>query len=238
MTDPEGAGRPSIVPLGDAAVTIRLGNHVDKALALRVRALAARIRGAGVPAVREVVVGYAALTVWYDALRTDYAVVADALETIVREPIAESPVQAKTREHTLPVRYDGPDLPDVAQRTGLSVSEVIARHSGRWYEVYLIGFVPGFAFLGDLDPALVLPRRSAPRTRVPAGTVGIAGAQTGVYPLVTPGGWHLLGRTDVALFDPAADPPALLAPGDRVRFEPVGATHASPSSVHRDVSSR
>jgi KipI family sensor histidine kinase inhibitor len=223
MTNLEDVSRPSIVPLGDSSITIRLGNRVDKALAGRVRSLAARIRDAGLPGAREVVVGYAALTVWYDALRTDYAVIADALEAIVQEPPAPSPPHAITREHTLPVCYDGPDLADVAQRTGLSVGEVIDRHSGRWYEVYLIGFVPGFAFLGDLDPALVLPRRSAPRTRVPAGTVGIAGAQTGVYPLVTPGGWHLLGRTSVALFDPAADPPALLAPGDRVRFDPVPA---------------
>lgn len=221
MTDLEDGGRPSIVPLGDSAVTIRLGNRVDRALAVRVRALAAQIRDAGLPTVREVVVGYAALTVWYDALRTDYAVIADALEPIVQAPTVSLTSHIGTREHTLPVRYDGPDLTDVAQRTGFTVSEVIARHSGRWYEVYLIGFVPGFAYLGDLDPALVLPRRMAPRTRVPAGTVGIAGAQTGVYPLVTPGGWHLLGRTSVALFDPAADPPALLAPGDRVRFEPV-----------------
>lgn len=214
-------GRPLIVPLGDTALTIRLGDRVNAVLAARVRALAERIRDARLEPVREVVVGYAALTVWYDALRTDYAVIAAALEPIVDHMPAAAVAAHTPREHTIPVRYDGPDLAEVAGRTGLTVSEVIDRHSDRWYEVYLIGFVPGWAYLGELDPVLVLPRRSVPRTRVPAGSVGIAGAQTGVYPLTTPGGWHLLGRTSVVLFDPSAEPPALLAPGDRVRFVPV-----------------
>lgn len=221
MSDPAAPDRPSIVPLGDTALSILLGDRVDAALAARVRALAERIRSAGLEPVREVVVGYAALTVWYDALRTDYTVIAGALQSILDQSPAASPAAGTPREHRIPVRYDGPDLTEVADRTGLAVSEVIARHSNRWYEVYLIGFVPGWAYLGDLDPALVLPRRSVPRTRVPAGSVAIAGAQTGVYPLATPGGWHLLGRTSVVLFDPSAEPPALLAPGDRVRFVPV-----------------
>jgi KipI family sensor histidine kinase inhibitor len=207
--------------MGDSAVTIRVGDRVDATLAKRVRSLATRIRESHVQAIQEVVVGYAALTVWYDSLRTDYAQVADALESILADSTVHTPSTSAPREHRIPVRYDGPDLQDVAQRTGLSVADVVARHSDRWYEVYLIGFVPGWAYLGDLDPALVLPRRSSPRTRVPAGSVAIAGAQTGVYPLTTPGGWHLLGRTSVVLFDPSRDPPALLAPGDRVRFVPI-----------------
>jgi 5-oxoprolinase (ATP-hydrolysing) subunit B len=206
--------------MGDTALTIRLGNRIDATLAAQVRALAERIRTAHVGSVREVVVGYAALTVWYDALRTDYAVVVDALESILDESPVTAPIGGRPREHLIPVQYDGPDLPEVAQRTGLTVSDVIARHSDRWYDVYLIGFVPGWAYLGELDPALVLPRRAAPRPHVPAGSVAIGGAQTGVYPLATPGGWHLLGRTSVVLFDPNGSPPALLAPGDRVRFVP------------------
>jgi inhibitor of KinA len=101
----------------------------------------------------------------------------------------------------------------------LSVEEVIARHQQRSYRVYLLGFVPGFAFLGQLDPALELPRRTPPRQKVPAGSVAIAGAQTGIYPIDTPGGWHLIGRTSVVLFDPTRHPPALLSVGDTVRFE-------------------
>jgi len=207
--------------MGDTAVTIRVGDRVDAGLARHVRALAERIRDARVPAIQEIVVGYAALTVWYDALHADYAQVADTIESILADAPGDEAPPRHAREHQIPVRYDGPDLREVAERTGLTIAEVIARHSERWYEVYLIGFVPGWAYLGDLDPALVLPRRDAPRTRVPAGSVGIAGAQTGVYPLTTPGGWHLLGHTSAVLFDPGADPPALLAPGDRVRFVPV-----------------
>jgi KipI family sensor histidine kinase inhibitor len=212
---------PSIVPLGDSALTIRVGDRVDSAIAARARALADRIRAARLESVSEVVTGYAAVSVWYDALHVDYQTIADAMEPIVADNAQSSPAGPPAREHLLPVRYDGPDLQDVAQRTGLSVQDVIARHSDRWYDVYLIGFVPGWAYLGELDPRLVLPRRAVPRTRVPAGSVAIAGAQTGVYPLTTPGGWHLIGRTSAVLFDVAAEPPALLAAGDRVRFVPV-----------------
>jgi KipI family sensor histidine kinase inhibitor len=113
------------------------------------------------------------------------------------------------------------DLDAVAASAGLSVSEVIERHTGRAYGVDLLGFVPGWAYLSELDPSLQIPRRAQPRPRVPAGSVAIAAAQTGVYPLDTPGGWHIIGRTETVLFDPAREPPALLRPGDTVRFERV-----------------
>jgi inhibitor of KinA len=215
----------SPAPLGDSAVTIRLGTEIDRALARRVRDLAERVRAAEIPWVREVVGAYAALTVWYDPLRTDYASVVGALTPIVQAEQAAategSAVRRTPRERVVPVVYDGPDLEEVARRTGLDRSAVIERHSNRWYDVYFVGFVPGWGYLGDLDPALVLPRRDEPRPRVPAGSVAIAGTQTGVYPLVTPGGWHLIGWTPTVFFDPKSDPPALLAAGDRVRFEPV-----------------
>jgi KipI family sensor histidine kinase inhibitor len=220
---PAGIAVSSIVPLGDCALTISVGDRVDPATASRVRMLAASIRAAALVQVQEVVVGYAALSIWYDALRTDHAAMVAALEPILvgdAAPSAAAMAPAPRREHLIPVTYDGPDLADVAQRTGLTVSDVVARHSGRWYEVYLLGFVPGFAYLGELDPALVLPRRATPRPRVSAGSVAIAGAQTAVYPLTTPGGWHLIGRTAAVLFDPTVEPPATLAPGDRVRFVP------------------
>jgi KipI family sensor histidine kinase inhibitor len=119
------------------------------------------------------------------------------------------------------VRYDGEDLPDVAARVGLEVAEVIARHAAPTYTVACLGFSRGFPYLLGLDPALRLPRRDSPRPRVPAGTVAIAADQAGIYPQAMPGGWHVLGRTDAVLFDESAEPPALLAPGDRVRFVPV-----------------
>jgi len=122
------------------------------------------------------------------------------------------------------VRYDGEDLPAVAERLGLEVAEVVARHTAPTYTVACLGFSRGFPYLDGLDPLLRLPRRDTPRARVPAGSVAIAAEQAGIYPQTSPGGWHLLGRTDAPLFDPGREPPALLAPGDRVRF--VGVTPA------------
>jgi len=118
----------------------------------------------------------------------------------------------------IPVTYDGPDLGDIARHCGLSPAEVVQRHEAAEYVVYFLGFQPGFAYLGGLDEALHTPRRTEPRVSVPAGSVGIGGAQTGIYPLASPGGWQLIGRTLTPLFDPQAEPPTLLAPGDRVRF--------------------
>jgi KipI family sensor histidine kinase inhibitor len=126
-----------------------------------------------------------------------------------------------TRTHRIPVDYNGSDLDEVAERTGVSRDDVISRHSSREYHVLALGFLPGWAYLGPLDPALRLPRRTTPRTRIPAGSVAIAGAQTGVYPRVSPGGWHLLGTTDVVLFDVDRERPSLFRPGDRVRFVPA-----------------
>jgi KipI family sensor histidine kinase inhibitor len=119
------------------------------------------------------------------------------------------------------VRYDGEDLTDVAERLGVEVAEVVARHSAPTYTVACLGFSRGFPYLDGLDPVLRLPRRDTPRARVPAGSVAIAAEQAGIYPQTSPGGWHLLGRTDAVLFDPGREPPALLAPGDRVRFVPL-----------------
>jgi KipI family sensor histidine kinase inhibitor len=226
MTTGEVAGTaeaaPVILALGDAALTIRLGNRVDLELAARVRACADRIHAARLGAVREIVPAYAALTVFYDPARAGHAEMVAALERILRDqPEGPARIERPPREHRIAVRYDGPDLNYVAGETGLTRDEVIARHSGRTYTVLLLGFVPGFAYLGELDPALVLPRRAEPRRRVPAGSVAMAGAQTAVYPLETPGGWHLIGRTAAVLFDPDRVPPARLAPGDRVRFTPL-----------------
>jgi KipI family sensor histidine kinase inhibitor len=125
------------------------------------------------------------------------------------------------REVQIPVAYggdDGPDLTDVAAHTGLAPDEVVRRHCAGEYVVYLLGFLPGFAFMGGLPPELATPRRAEPRTAVPARSVGIGGEQTGIYPLASPGGWNLIGRTPLELFDPSAKEPTLLRPGDRVRF--------------------
>jgi KipI family sensor histidine kinase inhibitor len=160
---------------------------------------------------------YTTLSVFYDAQRHDYGDVASTVSTLMHDLVPDQ--RAAGRQVVIPVTYDGPDLAEVARRTGLTEAEVVTRHSGRVYDVYLVGFAPGWAYLGELDPSLVLPRRPAPRPRVPAGSVAIANAQTGVYPFAIPGGWHLIGRTDTVMFDPTRPSPALLEVGDRVRFE-------------------
>jgi len=207
-------------PLGDSAVAIVFGTERSAELLHQIHSAARALEAARIPHVEDVVPAYLALTVFYDSLRISYREVSEALLAACGRgaDFARTP---RPRTHRIPVRYDGPDLDFIASSTGLSVNEVVARHSGRRYTVDLLGFVPGFGYLGELDPALHLPRREQPRSRVAAGSVAIAAAQTAVYPLDTPGGWHIIGSTSTVMFDPARDPPALLAPGDTVQFERV-----------------
>lgn len=208
-------------PLGDSAVTIVFGTERSAELLARIHAVARSLEAARIPYVDDVVPAYLALTVYYDALSTTYDQITTSILAACDRPTAERRDTVPLRDHVIPVHYDGMDLDAVATATGLSPAEVIVRHSGRTYKVDLLGFVPGFAYLSELDRSLQLPRRPEPRPRVSAGSVAIAAAQTGVYPLDTPGGWHIIGRTETKLFDPAREPPALLRPGDTVRFERV-----------------
>ncbi len=207
---------PRIAPLGDAALTITWGDRIDDAIEIRIHRHLTALRRTLGPDV-ELVPGYCTITVHYDPTTRTYPAIRDALIPILSHP-GEAGAIPTGGQVEIPVRYDGPDLDLVARDSGLTVAEVIARHIAPTYRVSLLGFVPGFAYLGPLDPSLVLPRRTTPRVRVPAGSVAIAGAQTGVYPAETPGGWHLIGRTTVRMFDPSRTPPALLAVGDRVHF--------------------
>jgi KipI family sensor histidine kinase inhibitor len=207
-------------PLGDSAVTLTFGSAIDAETSARVVAAASAIQAASHPAVHDVVAAYTTVTVFYDPLHHAYADVAATLMELA-STAAVGDARTAGRLVEIPVRYDGADLADVAQATGLTVDEVVRLHSGTEYRVHLLGFAPGFAYLGELPRALHLPRRASPRTRVPAGSVAIAGAQTAVYPLATPGGWHLLGSTATAMWNVRRDPPALLRAGDRVRFRPV-----------------
>jgi KipI family sensor histidine kinase inhibitor len=211
---------PRLAPLGDAAITITYGSILSPAAHLTAVAHSAAIRAAGIGHVTDVVPGYVATTVHYDPVQATFDEVRDAILRVIGN--RGSRIEAhQGRRLVIPVRYDGPDLEQVARMTRLTIDQVVARHSEPEYQVAMLGFVPGFAYLGPLDPALVLPRRATPRTRVPAGSVAIGGEQTGIYPADTPGGWHLIGRTDLRLFDPSVDPPACLAVGDRVQFQPV-----------------
>jgi len=205
-------------PLGDSALTIAFGTEKSTELLKRVHAAAHAVSAAALPEVEDVVTAYLSLAVFYDSGKTSYSeVAAKVLGVCEHASMAGAPPE-KSRSHEISVVYDGPDLEDVATSLGLSTEDVIGRHLARTYSVDLIGFVPGWAYLSELDPALHLPRRAQPRPRVPAGSVAIAGAQTGVYPLVTPGGWHIIGHTDAVMFDPARYPPAIFRPGDKVRF--------------------
>jgi KipI family sensor histidine kinase inhibitor len=181
-----------------------------------VHRLQAAVLAASLPGVVEVVPGYRTLLVTTGS-PAEARAVRDALPLLALP--ASSAVGGRVVE--VPVVYDGEDLPSVAGLTGLSEAEVVRRHTARDYLVAFLGFAPGFPYLVGLDPSLHVPRRSTPRTRVPAGSVGLAGPQTGIYPQPTPGGWQLIGRTDVVLFDAERSPPALLAAGDRLRFLPA-----------------
>jgi len=217
-----------IIPYGDSALLVVFGEAIDPELNARVHALAAAIRArraAGAGAWGVPVPAYSSLLAPYDPLQWDYPASEAALAALLSaEDRSVTALEDAGSVVEIPVRYggaDGPDLVDVAARHGLTPAEVIAIHSGARYRVYMLGFAPGFVYLGPLPAALETPRRATPRTQVPAGSVAIAGAQTGVYPLATPGGWHLLGRTDALLWDLARDPPALLRPGQALRFVPI-----------------
>jgi KipI family sensor histidine kinase inhibitor len=211
--------KPRVHPLGDSAITIIFGSERSPELLRQIHAVARSIAAARVPGVEDVVPAYLALTVFYDALHATYDEMAARLLAACEGVDDSRSSRPPSREHTIPVRYDGIDLDAVAAATGLSADEVVTRHTAPTYTVDLLGFVPGWAYLSELDPALQLARRDQPRPRVPAGSVAIAAAQTGIYPLDTPGGWHIIGTTSVTMFDPARDPPALFAAGDAVRFE-------------------
>jgi inhibitor of KinA len=213
------------LPLGDSAITIVVGEGISRELSAEVIRLTRAVANAKIDGVHDIVPSYATFAVYYDPGQVGYEKLSNTLRATIAQAgertAAPSPQAGQNRTIRIPVRYDGEDLIDVAARAGLTRDRVVELHSSREYHVYVIGFVPGFAYLGELDNALVLPRRAAPRKRVPAGSVAIAEAQTAVYPFSTPGGWHLIGTTSLAMFDPVADDPSLLRVGDRVIFEPV-----------------
>ncbi len=213
MPAPRSTTRVRTHPLGDAALLAELGTRLDTALNTRAIALANALRKRR--DVRQAVAGYASVTVHFDPDQTTHEALAAAIKRLAskRPPMAEP-----GRLHRIPVVYDGPDLETVAAKLGLSPAKVAEIHARPIYRVFLVGFVPGWAYLGPLPEELELPRRHVPRTRVPAGSVAIAGRQSGIYPLPTPGGWHLIGRTSVKLFLPDSDPPSLFRAGDRVKF--------------------
>ena len=222
-------GTPTIVPLGATALLARFGDQIDAALTARIARLVARLDGA--EGIVDLVPSYTTLVVLIDPGRLVVSkaarLIGEIWSEVDNDPISDDPGM---REIGIPVVYGGeagPDLEDVARQAGLTPDEVIRRHSEAEYTVGALGFSPGFAFLIGLPPHLTTPRRATPRTRVPAGSVGIGGAQTGVYSLPTPGGWNLIGRTPRRMFDPSGGTEGLRL-GDRVRFVPVDSADVPP----------
>ncbi len=212
------------LPAGDTALVVEFGDRIDRELSERVLRLGAQVRKARLAGVIETVATFRSLLVHYDPMRTSNAHLITAIRSLLDEGSTE--VQPR-RRWRIPACYDpvcAPDLADVAQRSGLTTTEVVSLHCACRFHVYMIGFVPGYPYMGDLPPALVLPRRVDPRVRVPAGSIAIATHMTAIYPIDSPGGWHLIGTTPVRLFDPGAARPALLSPGDSVQFEPINAS--------------
>ena len=211
-----------IVTAGDSAVVVEFAECIEAEVNGRVVALAEMIDTERIAGVRDVVPTFRSVAIYFDPLRTDFDRLSERLEraaadarpapTIAREPIR------------IPVSYGGaagPDLEEVARHAGMTEAEVITLHAAPVYRVYMLGFVPGFAYMGTVDPRIAAPRRSTPRLRVPSGSVGIAGGQTGIYPSETPGGWQLVGRTPLEPFDPSRAEPFLLKAGDSVQFYPT-----------------
>jgi KipI family sensor histidine kinase inhibitor len=211
--------KPRLLPLGDSALLIQFGDEIDPGLNQHVHELDALLNVDKPAGVVETVPAYATLLVHYDPLLLTYAETTDWISAELDK--VKSKASRKPRRIEIPVRYGGAsglDLDFVAAYHKLSVQEVLHIHASRIYSVYMMGFTPGFAYMGKLDDAIATPRLETPRMKVPAGSVGIAGAQTGIYPIDSPGGWRIIGRTEVRLFNPAADPVFLFAPGDTVQF--------------------
>jgi inhibitor of KinA len=221
----------SIAVMTETAMVVRFGETIDAAIADAIHALALSLEADPFPGFVEASPGFATLAVFFDpdaVLRGRDEPPAATVQRLLEARLSglDRAALGQPRVVEIPVAYGGafgPDLAELAQHHGLTEEEVVALHSGGEYRVHMIGFSPGFPFLGGLTERLATPRRASPRLRIPAGTVAIGGPQTGIYPMESPGGWNLIGRTPLALFLPAEDPPCLLEAGDRIRFRPIAA---------------
>ena len=206
---------------GDAALTVEFGERVDRELSDRVLRLSALIRASKIPGITETVPTFRSLLVLYDPLSIDTSSLISRIEKLLDDGRGES---TSGKLWQIPACYESSyaaDLQEVAARTGRSPEEIVHLHSETTFHVYMIGFVPGHPYMGDLPEWLALPRRVDPRVKVSAGSIAISGRLSVIYPLESPGGWHLIGATPVRLFDPQAVRPSLLSPGDKVKFNPV-----------------
>lgn len=215
--------KPTISPVGDCAISIDFGQVIDPKINRHIRQTIERIQALQLDGIIELVPTYCALLVQYDAMLYSYADMCNIIEPTFSESVTDNDNE-KVTVIEIPTVYGGefgPDLDFVASHNNLSEDEVIAIHSGTDYLVYMLGFIPGFTYLGGMDPRIATPRLSSPRTLIPAGSVGIAGEQTGTYPSDSPGGWQIIGRTPVTMYDMSKEQAALLSAGDYVRYVPI-----------------
>jgi len=211
--------KPRILPLGDSALLVQLGDQIDLEINQRIHTLDALLCADELNGIIECVPAYATLLIHYDPLTLSYAQVSEWVNSKLDQ--VGSNTTRRPRRMEIPVRYggaSGPDLEWVAEYHHVSVPEIVHLHTDQTYTVYMMGFTPGFPYMGKLHLSLVTPRLDTPRTLVRAGTVGIAGAQTGIYPIDSPGGWRLIGWTPLHPFDPSGTLPFLFRPGDEVHF--------------------
>lgn len=219
----------TIFPLGDRALTIDFGNEIDTDLNTKVLQLYQQLRTMQLPFVIDLIPAYSSLTIYYDVLflrqhfpeQTAFDSIAVFLENL---PATQKPSAAIGKLVRVPVCYEisyGWDLAELSDANHLTIDEVIAIHTSITYRVFMIGFLPGFAYMGTVDDRIATPRRSAPRKAIEAGAVGIAGKQTGIYPVAAPGGWQIIGRTPLSIFDKHKVHPVLFSPGDEVQFYPI-----------------
>lgn len=206
-------------PAGDKSLVIEFGNSISKEINLKIRNMVLALEKTNLPGIQEIIPTYRSILLIYDPLVWYYPKLISSLKKIESELTSlELP---KPKVTLIPVVYGGeygPDLPFVCEHNGLSQEEVINIHTGTDYLIYMLGFTPGFTYLGGMDERIATPRLKTPRVKIPAGSVGIAGSQTGIYPIDSPGGWRLIGKTPVKLFDPLRETPVLLSAGDYVRF--------------------
>jgi len=228
------SARPRYLPAGEAALVVEFGDAIEPALNQRVRQLFLAAESAQLPGVRDLIPTYRSLLLSYDPTRTTFDELQERLDQLQGGLVAVAVPAPRVVE--IPTAYGGdfgPDLGFVAEHNHLTPAEVVAIHAGTDYLVYMMGFSPGFPYLGGMSDRIATPRLKTPRTAIPAGSVGIAQQQTGIYPVESPGGWQLIGRTPVSLFDASRIPPVLVEAGDYLRFVPVSA--GDYSTIARDV---
>ena len=215
--------KPTISPVGDCAISIDFGQVIDPKINRQIRQVIEQIKALQLDGIIELVPTYCALLVQYDAMVYTYSDICKILEPTLQESVMDSANELVTIVE-IPTVYGGefgPDLGFVASHNHISEAEVVSIHSGTDYLVYMLGFIPGFTYLGGMDPRIATPRLSSPRTLIPAGSVGIAGEQTGTYPSDSPGGWQIIGRTPLTMYDMSKKQAALLRAGDYVRYVPI-----------------